>query len=75
MEEEILELLKEKIPEVDFTASDSLVEDGLLDSITITSVIAELSLKYGFLIPHDEITEENFNSLSAIASLVERLKK
>lgn len=75
LEKEVLDLLNAKIPEVDFADSDDLVGDGLLDSLTITNVIAEISLEYGLLIPLDEIREENFSSISAIAALVEKYRR
>lgn len=74
MKQEILALLQEILPQIDFTSSDSLVDDGILDSLSITTVIGELSMEYGITIPYDEIVPENFNSLDAIEKLVERLK-
>lgn len=75
MEEKVIKLLSEKLPEIDFTASDTLIDDGILDSLTITTVIAELSVGFGVLIPFEEISEDNFNSVSAIAALVEKYRK
>lgn len=75
MEEKVIKLLSEKLPEIDFTASDTLIDDGILDSLTITTVIAELSVSFGVLIPFEEISEDNFNSVSAIAALVEKYQK
>ena len=72
MEQEIITLLKEEYPEIDFS-SDSLVEDGLLDSLTITGIITLLSMEYGIEVPYEEIVEENFNSAEAMARLVEKL--
>lgn len=74
MEEKIFALLQEKIPEIDFRASDTLVEDGILDSLTITTIIAEISMEFGILIPVEQINEENFNSVAAMAELVESLQ-
>ena len=39
-------------PEIDFTASEELVDDGILDSLTIVSVIGTLSMEYGIEIPY-----------------------
>ena len=47
MEEKILNLLSEEYPEIDFTASDELVDDGILDSLTITGIIATLTMEFG----------------------------
>ena len=74
MEEKILELLSEEYPEVDFTSSVELVDDGTLDSLTITGIIATLTMEFGISIPYEEIIEENFNSVSGIAKMVERLQ-
>ena len=55
MNETILKLLTEEFPEVDFSASDTLVDDGILDSLTITGIIATLSMEFGITIPYEEI--------------------
>ncbi len=74
MEEKILELLSEEYPEIDFTASEELVDDGILDSLTITGIIALLTMEFGIMIPYEEIIEENFNSVAGLARLVEKLQ-
>lgn len=74
MYEQVKELLKKEFPNVDFESSDTLIDDGILDSLTITGIIAALTMEFNITIPYEEITEENFNSLKDIASLVERLK-
>ena len=74
MEEKILELLAEEYPEIDFTASDALVADGILDSLTITGIIAALTMEFGITIPYEEIIEENFNSVSGLAKMIGRLR-
>jgi len=73
MEQKILELLSEEYPEIDFTSSDALVDDGILDSLTITGIIAALSMEFEITIPYEEIIEENFNSISGLAKMVQRL--
>ncbi len=75
MRQEILTLLQEVLPQIDFTSSKKLVDDGILDSLSIVSVISELSMEYDIEIPYTEIVPENFNSLDAIVAMVERLKK
>ncbi|MCX4338297.1 MAG: acyl carrier protein [Lachnospiraceae bacterium] len=74
MREEILQLLSKENPEIDFTISDELVDDGVLDSLTIVSLIGTLSMEYGIDIPYEEIVPENFNSIDAMAAMVERLR-
>ena len=55
MEQKILELLSDEYPEIDFTASDTLGDDGILDSLTITGIIALLSMEFDITIPYEEI--------------------
>ena len=74
MEEKILELLTEEYPDVDFQASDALVDDGILDSLTITGIIATLTMEFGITIPYEENIEENFNSIAGLAAMVTKLQ-
>ena len=74
MREELLQLLSSENPEIDFAASDELVDDGILDSLTIVSLIGTLSMEYGIDIPYEEIVPENFNSAGALWELVCRLE-
>ena len=73
MDEKVLQLLTEEFPQIDFAASDALVDDGILDSLTITGIIATLTMEFGITIPYEEIIEENFNSVKGLADMVERL--
>ena len=74
MREELLKLLQEEYPQIDFESSDALVDDGILDSVTITGIIALISMEYDVVIPYEDIIEENFNSVDALAALVQRLR-
>ena len=73
MGKKIVKLLQEEYPEIDFQASDELVDDGILDSLTLTGIIAVLTIEFGITIPYEEIIEENFNSIASMAKMVERL--
>ena len=72
MEEKVLELLSEEYPEIDFTASDALVDDGILDSLTVVGVISAISDEFNVEIPYEEIIPENFNSVDAMAEVFEK---
>lgn len=74
MEEKIYKLLETEYPDIDFRESKALVDDGILDSLTITGIIALLTMEYGITIPYEEIVEENFNSVAALSRMVERLQ-
>ena len=74
MQEKILDLLSAEYPEIDFASSCELVDDGFLDSLTITGIIATLTMEFDITIPYEEIIEENFNSIAGMAKMVERLQ-
>lgn len=74
MEQKILALLQEEYPDIDFESSDALVDDGILDSLTITGIIAALTMEFGINIPYEEIIEDNFNSIAGLARMVEKLQ-
>lgn len=50
------------------------MDDGILDSLTIVSLIGTLSMEYGIDIPYEEIVPENFNSIDAMAAMIQRLQ-
>ena len=71
--ETLLEILEGLHPEIDFETHDSLIDDKILDSFDIITIIAEVNDQYGVAIPAHEITPENFNSASALYELIQRL--
>ena len=71
--EEFISMLKGSKPNVDFEKEEALVDDGLIESLDIISIISEISDKYGVQIPSDEIIPENFNSAKALYELVQDL--
>lgn len=73
--EEFLKLLKKIKPNVDFTKEQALVDDGLLESLDIISIISEVAEVYGVLIPSDEIIPDNFNSAEAMYEMIEDFKE
>lgn len=71
--DEILEILEGLDLDVDFETCDTLVDDGILASLDIVSIIAELSEEFDITIPARDIVPENFNSAEAMYSMVRRL--
>ena len=71
--DKIIGFLTELHPDVDFETCDTLVDDGILASLDIVSVIAELSDAFDITIPARDIVPENFNSAEAMYAMVQRL--
>ncbi len=71
---ELITLLEENCPGIDFRGSDALIDDGILDSLDLVTIVSALMDAYDITITVDELLPENFNSVEAIYALVERLK-
>ena len=71
---EILKILKDFRPDIDFQSKNNLIDEGLLDSLDIVNIISEFDSEFDIEIPVEEITPENFNSVQAMKELIERLK-
>ncbi|NLP35909.1 MAG: acyl carrier protein [Clostridiales bacterium] len=69
----LLEILEGLHPEVDFDSCDTLIDDKIIDSFDIVTLIADISDEYDITIPVEEITPENFNSAKAIYAMIERI--
>lgn len=73
--DELLEILQELKPDVDFTAQNNLVTDGILDSFDVVTLVTELNNTFDIEITASDMVFENFDSVSAIMALVERLQE
>lgn len=71
--EEILEILGDLHPDVDFENCDSLIDNKILDSYDIVTIISEVEDRLGVVITADKITPANFNSAESIYELVDKL--
>lgn len=74
MREDILEILKDIRPDIDFEDdSQELVTDGLLESFDIVSLVTALTDEFDITIRPKDVIPANLNSVDAILALVERL--
>lgn len=69
----LLQILKELHPDVDFENNTSLIDDAVLDSFDIITLVAEISEHFDVTIPAVEIIPDNFNSAAAMYKLIESL--
>lgn len=70
---ELLELLNELHPDVDFETEEDLIDRKILDSMDVVSLISEINDRFDVTIPPEEIIPENFNSAKALYELITRL--
>ncbi len=72
--QELIELLKRVRPDVDFENEDALIDDELLSSFDIISIVSEINNEYSIEIQVDDLLPENFNSVEAILDLIEEME-
>ena len=72
MREQIIEILTEICPGVDFEQETALIDNGLIDSLDIVAVVTDLMDTFDVQLGVDDLTPENFNSVDAICQLIER---
>lgn len=75
MREQIIEILEDIQPEADYETCQTLIDDHILTSLDVLSLVAELEDEFDVTIPTVEIIPSNFNSVDAIATMVERLQE
>ena len=72
--DELLQILDEIHGGVDYENCTTLIDDGILDSFDIISIITEVSSAFDVQIPANEIVPDNINSAAALWKLIERLE-
>ena len=70
--EKLLEALKEVRDDIDFAGQYGLVDEGVIDSLDLTQIIAALDEAFDIHIPSGDIEPENFNSVQDMLALVKR---
>ncbi|MCQ2515559.1 MAG: acyl carrier protein [Saccharofermentans sp.] len=71
--EDLIEILKDLHADVDYDTCETLIDDKILDSFDIVSIVSEVDDKFDVAIPAKELIPENFNSAKALWALIERL--
>ena len=71
MKEIIINLIREIKPYEVIDENTELIESGILDSLSIISLITELEDTFEVEIPDDAVTKANFTTVSEIIRLVE----
>ena len=71
--DDIIEVLEDVREDIDYEQEKKLIDDGILDSFDILSIISALNEEFDITIPAKDIVPENFNSAAALRNLVQRL--
>ncbi len=73
--DELIEILKDLHSDVDFETCTTLIDDKILDSFDIVSIVSEVDDKFDVAIPAKELIPENFNSAKALWDRITRLSE
>ena len=72
MKEQLLGVLEEIRPDLDWEAEKQLIDGGVLDSFDIVSIVGALNDEFDIDIQVTDIVPENFNSAESILAMIRR---
>jgi len=72
--EDLIAILEELHDDIDYETCTTLIDDKILDSFDIVTIVAEVNNEFDVQIPAEELTPENFNSAQSLYALIERLE-
>ena len=71
--EELMEILRDLRPDVDFETETALIDDGILGSFDITALVNEIMDVFDVEISMADLEPENFNSAQAIYEFIQTM--
>lgn len=69
--ETLIKIMSEIRPDLDFEAETKLIDDGILDSFDIISIVTEVNEEFDINIDVNDLLPENFNSAKALFKLIQ----
>ena len=73
--EKLIAMLEELNPEVDYQTEEHLIDNHLLDSLAILSLIGDIEDEFDVEVPTVEIIPSNINSAKSIRALIQKLEE
>ena len=72
MKQNIIKILTELRPEFDFSQSVNFIEEGMLDSFDVVTLVTTLDETFGISIDGIDVLPENFSSVERIENLLKK---
>ena len=72
--EELLEILQDIKPGVDFENETALIDNGVLDSLDIIKLEGQISDEFDVEVEVTDLVPANFNSAKAMYAMIQRLE-
>lgn len=60
-------------PEIDFSQESNLIDDGILDSFDIVTLLTDIEDAFGVTLRAEHLIPENFASAESLFTLIRRL--
>ena len=70
--EDLIRIMSEIRPDLDFTKEDKLIDDDVLDSFDIISIVSEVNDFFNIELNVNDLLPENFNSVAALYDLIQK---
>ena len=72
--DELMDILMEIDPDIDYETEDQLIDGKVLDSFSIVSLVAQISETFDIDISPKYLIPENFNSAEAIWDMIQTIQ-
>ena len=69
--EKLMRILVQSVPGVDFEKEKALVDDGVLDSMDIVTIVSEIMDAFSIALNVEDLIPENFNSVEQMQALID----
>ena len=69
--EELLRIMSEVRPDIDFEHETKLIDNEMLDSLDIVAIVTDVNDEFDVQINVNDLLPENFNSVDAMLALIE----
>lgn len=73
--DELLEILNDINPDIDYENEDNLIDGKVLDSFSIVSLIAQIMDTFDIDISPKWMRNENFNSVQAMWNMIQAIQE
>ena len=72
---ELLKILNEVKPNIDFEKEKNIIDDEIIGSFDIITIIAMINEKFNIEFPVEELTPENFQTVEILYNTIKRIQK
>lgn len=69
--EKLLEMIKDLNPYEEISADTKLIEEGILDSLTLMLLVSGIEKEFGIKIPEGKMMLSNFETIKSIMEMLQ----